>query len=412
VLRTALAALCIVLCTALSGTLPAHAEGDPVGAYNDANEQLAQLALEREALEASISVAMGAERAALERLTTTEGTLSRLVTDRRENDQRRAEIAQQIAETEAQAPALEQTAAALDRQIDAHERWLLDGDAPRARGSQAYRRALTSREQLSGDRAAVSAALSDVRESEAADVHELGRLNTEITFWEREADALSRQVGRQRGRALDANARLASVQKNGLELVETIRDQVTQLRRLGYPIGAGFAADGHAPVAPPVEWPVAAPRGYAFPIGSSSPALRASEPYRAETGAPLPTPLAQVTWTLPVRGIITTPFGDSTPYQAAHWAVDIGSRLYEPVRAAADGVVEFAGLAAGDNRLASYGMVIAIRHEASLTLCAPGRPRLRGPSAAGRRGGSGAGDRLRRADREHHRAARAFRGPA
>jgi murein DD-endopeptidase MepM/ murein hydrolase activator NlpD len=70
---------------------------------------------------------------------------------------------------------------------------------------------------------------------------------------------------------------------------------------------------------------------------------------------------------LPVNGSVTTPFGDATPYQAAHWAIDYGTRLYEPVRAAADGVVEFAGLAVADNRLASYGMVVVIRHGERLT---------------------------------------------
>ena len=365
--RNAFLALCLALCTALLGAVPASAQAgpgpDPVAAYNDANDQLAQLALEREALEASISLAMGAERAALERLGTVEQTLSGLVSDRRENDRRRAELAERIALAEEQVPALETQASVLDRQVGAHERWLIDGEIPRARGSLAYRDALRARDQLAEDRAAITGILTEVRASESADVLELGRLNTEITFWEGQADGLSRQVGTQRGRALGFNARLSAVQRKGLELATVIRDQVDQLRGLGYPIGASFAAEGLPPVAPPVEWPATPPRGYIVPAGSSSPALRAGEPLRAEPGVTLP----EVTWTLPVRGIITTPFGDSTPYQPAHWAIDVGSRLYEPVRAAADGVVEFAGLAAGDNRLASFGMVVAIRHDERLT---------------------------------------------
>ena len=365
-LRTALVALSVLLCTTLFGALPAGAEDDPVTAYNEANEQLAQLVLEREALEASIALSMVGERAALAKLDGAEATLARLVNERRANDERRAATVQRIAQVEEQSPTLENTAQALERQIAGHERWLLDGEAPRARGSVAYRTALLERDELSGDQAAISAALAEVRAVEAADVTELGRLNTEITSWERQADGLSRQVGTQRGRALEAHARLAKVQKEGIELVESIRDQVSHLRRLGYPIGAGFAAEGLLPVAAPVDWPAAAPRGYAFPVGSSSPALRAGEPIRAEPGAPLPVSLPAVTWTLPVNGPITTPYGDSTPYQPAHWAIDVGSRLYQPVLAAADGVVEFAGLAAGDNRLASYGMVIAIRHDERL----------------------------------------------
>jgi murein DD-endopeptidase MepM/ murein hydrolase activator NlpD len=367
VLRSALLALCISLCAALFGAAPVGADADPVASFNEVNEQLAQLLLEREALELSISHAMAAERAELARLDAAEGTLARLVGERRANDERRAEIVQRIAFAEAQAPALESHAQAIERQVDAHERWILDGETPRLRGSVAYRSALSVRDQLSDNRASVLSGLTEVRASESAAVVELGRLNTEIGFWERQADALSRQVGVQRGRALGAHARLTAIQKEALELVGTIRDQVTQLRRLGYPIGAGFAAEGLAPVAPPVEWPAAAPRGYVVPAGSSSPALRGGEPLRADPGTPLPPSLPAVKWTVPVRGTVTTPFGDSTPYQPAHWAIDIGARLYEPVRASADGVVEFAGLAAGDNRLASYGMVIAIRHDERLT---------------------------------------------
>jgi murein DD-endopeptidase MepM/ murein hydrolase activator NlpD len=353
------------LCLTLGGASPVDAGPDPVAAYSEANEQLALLLLEREALEVSIAEAMSAERSSLAKLGETEGTLSRLVGDRRENDLRRAELVNRIAAVEAQTPTLESVALSIDRQIEGHERWLLDGERPRAIGSRAYLSALGSRDQLSVDREAATSVVTAVREDEATQVHELGRLNTEITFWERQADALSRQVGALRARALDANAHLGEVQRDGLALADEIRDRLVELRRFGYPIGVGFAAEGKAPVPAPVEWPASAPRGYVLPTGTSAGALRAAEPLRAEPGVAIPLPAP--TWTLPVRGVVTTPFGESTPYQPAHWAVDVGSRLYEPVRAAADGVVEFAGLAAGDNRLASYGMVVVIRHEERLT---------------------------------------------
>lgn len=343
----------------------ASAELDPVALYNEANDQLSRLLLEREALERAVADAMAAERTSLSRLDDAEGKLGRLVADRRANDQRRAELVGRAAQVEAQAPALERQAAAVDRHIAGHERWLLEGERPRIAGSRAYRTALDARDQLSGDRAAASTVIASVREEEASHVGELGRLNTEITFWERQADALSRQVGSQRARALGASARLSTVHRDGLELAGAIRDRVAELRRDGYPIGVGFAAEGKAPVPAPLDWPASAPRGYVLPTGTSTGALRAAEPLRAEPGLALPIPAS--TWSMPVRGVITTPYGDSTPYQPAHWAIDIGSRLYEPVRASADGVVEFAGLAAGDNRLASYGMVVVVRHGERLT---------------------------------------------
>ena len=370
--RPSIVALAILFVAAVWLALspsPIHAETDPVTAYNEANDRLAQLILEREALEASISTATVAERSALQRLDDAEGTLSRLVADRRATALRRAETAARIEQVEAQAPMLESVAASLEREIQGHERWLLEGEPLRALGSRAYRSALDARDRLSGDRDATTSALAHVRERETSDVLELGRLNTEIVFWEQQGDALSRQVGRERSRALNANARLLKVHKDGLELAGAIRDQVGELRRLGYPIGVGFAAEGFMPVPAPLDWPAAAPRGYVIPSGALAGALRAAEPIRAEPGqpAPLPVPLPEMAWTIPVRGPVTTPFGDSTPYQPAHWAIDIGSRLYEPIRAAADGVAEFAGLAAGDNRLASYGMVIVIRHDERLT---------------------------------------------
>jgi murein DD-endopeptidase MepM/ murein hydrolase activator NlpD len=232
-----------------------------------------------------------------------------------------------------------------------------------------YQAAITARDQLSGDRDATLEALTAIRTEQALAVQELGRLNTEVTFWERQADTLSRQVGGVRAGALGATARLAEVQKTGTELAAHIQDQVRALRAAGHPVGTALVADGPAVIPEPLIWPTASPKGYVLPTGPSALPMRTGEPLALDR-AQLPPPVKAVLtapWSLPVKGIITTTYGDGTPYQAAHWAVDVGARLYEPVRAAADGTVEFAGLAVGDNRYASYGMIVVVRHEGGLT---------------------------------------------
>ncbi|MGI8424009.1 MAG: peptidoglycan DD-metalloendopeptidase family protein [Chloroflexota bacterium] len=363
----ALRALVGAICASLLLASPSGAElvlsPDAVAIYDDANEQLAQLLIEREVLAASIVEATSAERVSLGRFGAVEGTLARLVDDRRENARRREDASQRLSQVEARAPALDAHAAGLDRQLAGHERWLLEGERPRLTGSRAYRSTLDARVALSEDRAAATRAAAAVRAEEVTEVLDLGRLNTEISFWEREADALSRQVGTHRARALGAHARLGEIQKSGLELSEAISAQLAALRRAGYLVGASFASDGRTPVAEPIQWPAQPARGYVLPIGSPTAGLRASEPLQRDSAASRALTLPAQTWVLPVRGSVTTPYGDATPYQPAHWAIDVGSRLYEPVRAAADGVADFVGLAAGDNRLASYGMVVVIRHD-------------------------------------------------
>lgn len=360
--------LAATLCAALLASRSVSAE--PLEDYFALNEQLEQLLTEREALEASISTAAAAEHAALERFGEVESKLAPLVADGRLNEAWRADVARRLAEAEAQVPALDEQAAQLEERIRAQDRWLNDSMAPQVFGAAGYVAALAEREQLPSERAAALRAVGAIRVEQAGAVLDQGRLNTEITFWERQADALSRQVGALRARALAANARLVEVQKTGLELTATAQDQMDALRRLGYPIGASLVAEGPPPVPEPLQWPSAAPRGYVLPAGASALALRAGEPLvgnRSQLPASALAALPPEPWKLPVDGMVTTPFGDATPYQPAHWAVDLGARLYEPVRAAAEGVVEFAGLAAGDNRLASYGMVVVLRHGEHLT---------------------------------------------
>lgn len=99
--------------------------------------------------------------------------------------------------------------------------------------------------------------------------------------------------------------------------------------------------------------------GYAVPTGALSQAIRpALAGGQASVG---PTDLAGML-SLPLRGEVTTAFGEPSPFQSYHTGLDIGAPLYTPVVAAADGEVTYAGLAVPENREASYGMVVVIRH--------------------------------------------------
>ena len=353
------------LAATLLGTLPARA--DPLEDYSDTNDQLEQLLTERDALETSVATAASAERAALDRFAEVERTLGRLVYDQRGADARRLDLARRLADADAHVPALDAHATQLEDQIRAQERWLNDSMAPQIFSARGFVDALAAWTQVPAERAAALQALGALRSEQAVVVLDLGRLNTEVTFWERQADSVARQVGSLRARALTATARLAEVQKTALELTATAQDQLDALRRLGYPVGVALVAEGLPPVPEPVPWPADAPRGYALPSGASALVLRAGEPLTGDRAQSSITAVETAGWMLPVNGQVTTPFGDATPYQSAHWALDFGTRLYDPVRAAADGIVEFAGLAVGDNRLASYGMVVVIRHGERVT---------------------------------------------
>ena len=132
------AAITLVVASAalvVSALSPLAARADALDDYAAANDQLEALLTERDSLETSIATAVAAERAALVKLGDAEGTLARLVAERRTNETRRSTAAGRLADAEAQVPSLDQQAAQLERRIDAQERWLLDGEAPRATSS-------------------------------------------------------------------------------------------------------------------------------------------------------------------------------------------------------------------------------------------------------------------------------------
>ncbi|MGH2368940.1 MAG: M23 family metallopeptidase, partial [Chloroflexota bacterium] len=204
---------------------------------------------------------------------------------------------------------------------------------------------------------------------QATAVDRLGAANTEITWWEGEAAALSGQVGSARSRALLASALLAQLQPTGDLLAAEVQAQFQALSSAGHPINVATIADGLMPITEPAPWPAVPPPVYVLPGGHMAASLLTGAPLLVDQQGLLDTHALDgiPEWTTPVSGPITTPYGDATPYQAAHWAIDLGTRLYAPVVAAADGVVEYAGLAASTNRLASYGLVVLIRHNERVT---------------------------------------------
>jgi murein DD-endopeptidase MepM/ murein hydrolase activator NlpD len=64
--------------------------------------------------------------------------------------------------------------------------------------------------------------------------------------------------------------------------------------------------------------------------------------------------------------VVTTEFGERSPFQASHTGIDLASTLYSPVRAAADGIVIDSGLAVPGNSSASYGMRVSIAHKGGI----------------------------------------------
>ena len=371
-LRLASAALLATwLAFPAAGTQPAHANTPAaLTEYYDANEKLAALLGERTALEATIGSAMAAERDALNRLSSAEEKVAALAAERNQVVRQQENHVRRLAGAEAQVPLLEELASHIEVRIGATEGWLFDGEVMRAPSMRGYWAALDARDRLDADKTVAIQAISTVRQDEVTLVQTLGRLNTEIGTFERQADTLSRQVGSVRSRALGASGRLGAVQKQGLELSETVRARFDALKQAGHPVGVVLASTATElePIPVPLGWPSTAPRGYVLPTGATAAALRLGEPLLGVTMAQLQAlPAFAVPWKPPVKGPVTTPYGDATPYQSAHWALDVGTRLYEPVVAPADGVVEFAGLASGENRLASYGMVVLLRHEERVT---------------------------------------------
>ncbi len=69
----------------------------------------------------------------------------------------------------------------------------------------------------------------------------------------------------------------------------------------------------------------------------------------------------------PLRGVITTYFGGSTPWQSFHTGVDIATTDGTPVHAAAGGIVLYAGLAVPGVPTMSYGNCVVIMHNAHIS---------------------------------------------
>ena len=362
----------LILAISLAVSASEGVNADALDDYYQANDGLEKLLNERVELEQRIAGAATAERVALERLAASESKLAALLVERTIHAAAQGEHERRLAAAEATIPALDEHAVRVQRRIEAQEEWLFGESQPRALSMRGYKVAVHTREQIAGEREAALAGILAVRSQEIYAVKDLGRVNTEVAFFERQGDALSRQVGTVRIQALGASARLGTVQRAGIEKAAVVQTQFQTLRSEGHPVGFTVAAAGLLPIPEPLTWPVTPPRGYVLPGAPSATTLRAGDPLKiiapSQAGAIAPQAIPlQREWVPPVKGIITTPFGDATPYQSAHWAVDVGTRLYEPVRAASDGVVEFAGLAAAENRLASYGMVVLLRHDDRVT---------------------------------------------
>jgi len=69
----------------------------------------------------------------------------------------------------------------------------------------------------------------------------------------------------------------------------------------------------------------------------------------------------------PLRGVITTQWGGSTPWQSFHPGLDIATDQDTPVVAAADGYVIYAGLAVPGDPTSSYGNCVMIQHNAVIS---------------------------------------------
>ncbi len=349
---------------------PARASADTLADYNQHNAALEQLLADRQAAEAGLGRWSVGEQQALGQLSTAEAKLHALSVERAALTVRQPGLAARVAEVTASLATLESQRAMLHRRVDAFETWLY-GDAPapavnNVRGYMAARVSLDTANQAADALADLVRSLNDEQQGV---MNDLGRANTEATWWQAQSEALASQVGEARERALRISERLSEIQKEGDDLAARLRSEFHTLHDAGHPVGvAKIAVAGPEPIAEPVVWPATA-TGYALPTGKTDGNLVASAPlYMSKDRLAATGVVGDVgAWMAPLKGIVTTPFGDETPYQAAHYAVDIGARLYTPVVAAADGVVEYAGLAAADNRLASYGLAVTLRHNEHVT---------------------------------------------
>jgi murein DD-endopeptidase MepM/ murein hydrolase activator NlpD len=369
--RSSIGRLCLVVLVALAlfqaGAAPARA--DTLSDYLQNNALLEQLLAQRRAAEAALQQWVAAEQASLAELSAVEDRLHALLGQQAGLVQEQPRLAEAIGAAEAAQAPLAETQARLERRVSAFEVWLAgDAPAPLATNVRGYQDAAAELGALGAAYETAHAQLEALRQRQQETINLLGAANTEIAHWRRQAEALAGQVGTARARALSASAELARIQAQGDELAATVRQQLDALVAAGYPVSVARIAGGPMPVPEPVSWPATAP-SYVLPSGRAEARLIAGSPWfvdRQQLAAAGGLDGAQE-WTVPVKGIVTTPFGDATPYQAAHYAIDIGTRLYAPVVAAAEGVVEFAGLAAPGNRLASYGLVVMIRHNEHVT---------------------------------------------
>jgi murein DD-endopeptidase MepM/ murein hydrolase activator NlpD len=64
--------------------------------------------------------------------------------------------------------------------------------------------------------------------------------------------------------------------------------------------------------------------------------------------------------------LVTTEYGDRSPFQVSHTGIDLATSLYAPVRAAADGIVIDSGLAVAGKPAQSYGMRVSVAHKGGL----------------------------------------------
>lgn len=371
--RTTGMALTVMAVAAMLSLSPGAVAADALQEYEQSNARLEQLAEQRGAIEARLANAMAAERAALVRLSSAEAALRTLIAARAEVAARQVVITQEVDAANAAAVAMDEARGQLERRVQAQEAWLFETAAPLSQSMHGYATALRALEAVPAAEAATQDKWIKAREAQAGNAARLGQLTSEITASERQADTFARQVGMNRAAALSASSALVQLQRSGDALVAQVSAQFTALREAGHPVGVARISLDVDPISEPALWNSAMPPVYTMPAGATAVHLRADGPLLAnkhrlaaasvvDGGA-----VAPPSWISPIAGHITTRFGDGTPYQAAHWALDIGTSLYTPVLASADGVVEFAGLAVANERLASYGAVVLLRHDDHFT---------------------------------------------
>lgn len=342
---------------------PARAEiGEADRAYEEHLARLKELLERRQAAENRLASAISAERTALGQLTSMETTLRRLVSTQSDLADQASALSTDMVEVDARLGALD---LALREAYGA-------GDTDDLRAAL-----VTEREQI-------AARLASMQRTQAGVADRLGQANTEIAYWQREADATARRIGNARERALRASAEVADLQERGEKLASEVQSSFEALQNVFTSLSSSLAVsllelEHSAPepvigkgqsLSPPPSWPAGPAPRYAPPRGAMAGPLVAGGPLFTDTArlrslGDLPEDPAE--WVAPLSGPITTQFGESTPYSSTHWGIDIGARLYTPVVAATHGRVEYAGLATVTEAGATYGMAVLLRHGRHLT---------------------------------------------